>query len=459
MGGKQISVTRGVISRIDVDTLNVLRIQIDAAINPGNSGGPVFDEQGQVVGVSTSVIRNASNIGYIIPGKVVHMFLQMCADGMEASIEDRFCGLGSLVVRDEGRDLIRTSSVAQVVGGNLAEEPKHVPGITNLAILGAQNLESKALRRHLGLDELDLTGGVRIVGGRLVKDDTNATTNDGGGNGEISPTTKEKQQLNGSDRLQCNDVLLAVNDTPIGYDGTIQLSPTRPDERINFRVLVTCQRVGTKMMLDVLRDKKRQQLEVTLDSSRFLVPQYDDFDAYPLYAVCGGCVFSPLTLPLINEKKSTNKALAFSSYFKQQRSGHEQIIVLSKVLNDEVNVGYHGWTNMLLKSVNGYTCQNIQELVDVLTMKIQGETVEFHFQNSGNLSEVEADWVICMNMQEVIQSESRILSRHMIAGWCSIDAISRELYSAVEKADCPLVEKNTCWSTMRGLRKVLGGGD
>lgn len=35
MGGKQISVTRGVISRIDVDTLNVLRIQIDAAINPG----------------------------------------------------------------------------------------------------------------------------------------------------------------------------------------------------------------------------------------------------------------------------------------------------------------------------------------------------------------------------------------------------------------------------------------
>jgi S1-C subfamily serine protease len=39
LGGKQISVTRGVISRIDVDTLNVLRIQIDAAINPGNSGG------------------------------------------------------------------------------------------------------------------------------------------------------------------------------------------------------------------------------------------------------------------------------------------------------------------------------------------------------------------------------------------------------------------------------------
>ena len=40
-GGTQISVTRGVVSRIDVDGHSVLRIQIDAAINPGNSGGPV----------------------------------------------------------------------------------------------------------------------------------------------------------------------------------------------------------------------------------------------------------------------------------------------------------------------------------------------------------------------------------------------------------------------------------
>ena len=40
-GGTQISVTRGVVSRIDVDGDSVLRIQIDAAINPGNSGGPV----------------------------------------------------------------------------------------------------------------------------------------------------------------------------------------------------------------------------------------------------------------------------------------------------------------------------------------------------------------------------------------------------------------------------------
>ena len=37
LGGDNISVTRGVVSRIDVSHEALLRIQIDAAINPGNS--------------------------------------------------------------------------------------------------------------------------------------------------------------------------------------------------------------------------------------------------------------------------------------------------------------------------------------------------------------------------------------------------------------------------------------
>ena len=208
------------------------------------------------------------------------MFLEMCRDGIEAHLEDRFCGLGSLIVRSEEFG---------VTGGNMHAEdlPRHVPGITNLGILGAQNLESKALRRHLGLEELDILGGVRIVGGRSINEEITADSNEE----EESGSDKQELESNCMNRLQCNDVLLAINDTPIGYDGTIQLSPTRPDERINFRVLVTAEKVGTKVTLDVLRNKKRQKLDITLDSSRFLVAQYDDFDASPLYAVVGGCVF------------------------------------------------------------------------------------------------------------------------------------------------------------------------
>ena len=88
MGGERISVTRGVVSRIDfrpyshtgVDSH--LAIQIDAAINPGNSGGPVLQD-GKVVGVAFQGYsgRVAQNVGYMIPTPVIKRFLKDIEDG------------------------------------------------------------------------------------------------------------------------------------------------------------------------------------------------------------------------------------------------------------------------------------------------------------------------------------------------------------------------------------------
>ncbi|HWB05146.1 MAG TPA: trypsin-like peptidase domain-containing protein [Verrucomicrobiales bacterium] len=88
IGGERISVTRGVVSRVDYQEYTHsgvdqhLAIQIDAAINPGNSGGPVL--QGNAVigvafqGYSGSV---AQNTGYMIPVPVMKRFLKDVEDG------------------------------------------------------------------------------------------------------------------------------------------------------------------------------------------------------------------------------------------------------------------------------------------------------------------------------------------------------------------------------------------
>ncbi|XP_057870480.2 protease Do-like 2, chloroplastic isoform X2 [Cryptomeria japonica] len=82
LGGDTISVTKGVVSRIEVTSYahgaaDLLGIQIDAAINSGNSGGPAFNENGECIGVAFQVYRSddAENIGYVIPTTVVSHFL------------------------------------------------------------------------------------------------------------------------------------------------------------------------------------------------------------------------------------------------------------------------------------------------------------------------------------------------------------------------------------------------
>lgn len=94
VGGDRISVTEGVVSRIESDTYSHsaadehLVIQTDAAINPGNSGGPVVQD-GKVVGVAFQGLREAENIGYLIPTTVLEHFLKDIEDG-------RYDGFGSM---------------------------------------------------------------------------------------------------------------------------------------------------------------------------------------------------------------------------------------------------------------------------------------------------------------------------------------------------------------------------
>ncbi len=85
VGGESISVTSGIVSRIEIGPYShseeeLLIAQVDAALNPGNSGGPVI-ESGKLAGIALQILDGAENVGYVIPAPVVRHFLADVEDG------------------------------------------------------------------------------------------------------------------------------------------------------------------------------------------------------------------------------------------------------------------------------------------------------------------------------------------------------------------------------------------
>ncbi|WP_444910748.1 S1C family serine protease [Microbulbifer sp. TRSA005] len=85
IGGKSLSITRGVLSRVEHQYYAhaesyLMAGQIDAAINPGNSGGPVISG-GRIVGVAMQTNQSAENLGYFVPPSVIAHVLEDAKDG------------------------------------------------------------------------------------------------------------------------------------------------------------------------------------------------------------------------------------------------------------------------------------------------------------------------------------------------------------------------------------------
>ncbi len=115
IGGDRVSITRGIVSRMDVDTYSHSRIdqhltiQVDAAINPGNSGGPALQD-GKVIGVAFQVLTSGENLGYLIPPPVIRKFLEDVKDG----VYDGYTEFGTLHIPTTNPVLRRTLGLERV---------------------------------------------------------------------------------------------------------------------------------------------------------------------------------------------------------------------------------------------------------------------------------------------------------------------------------------------------------
>ena len=92
------SVTRGIVSALDRFIPNlpsyVPFIQTDASINPGNSGGPLFNENGEVIGINTLIMSNGGE-----KSQSGSIGLGFAVDGVYAQEVIKYLMTGEKIVR------------------------------------------------------------------------------------------------------------------------------------------------------------------------------------------------------------------------------------------------------------------------------------------------------------------------------------------------------------------------
>ena len=310
MGGRQVSVTEGVVSRLETSVYSHsqsaqhLTVQTDAAINPGNSGGPVF-QNGQVVGVAFQGLQSGDNIGYMIPTTIIEHFLKDIEDGL-------YDGFGKL-----GISLF--------------------PGIHN-----------PSYKKYLKVPQSE--DGVVITG--LV----------------LNSTSREILQK--SDVITKIDDFNIDNDGRIQIDGlTLELSEAIDRKQMGQEVKVVFYRDGEKQtaMLKIAKNEPILPWSSQYDE----VPEYRVF-AGLTFVVLSRNYLEEWGRSWITNIPFTLRYLFMESNQLNTNLGRKEYITLSEVLPDEINAYTAGFKGQVVESVNNIQINELSDLDAAFKKDVEG---------------------------------------------------------------------------------------
>eukprot|EP01012_Entosiphon_sulcatum_P023044 TRINITY_DN28024_c0_g1_i1.p1 TRINITY_DN28024_c0_g1~~TRINITY_DN28024_c0_g1_i1.p1 ORF type:complete len:575 (-),score=79.81 TRINITY_DN28024_c0_g1_i1:559-2238(-) len=360
-GGDQISITAGVVSRIEQQQYShallsphLLSIQIDAAINPGNSGGPAMLGD-KVVGVAFQALMSAENIGFIIPTVIIKHFM--------GTFEGQY---------DKSKP----------------KTPQYFPGFCSVGI-HCTDLGNKHYRSFLKMGDNDT--GVVVYDVR-----------------PISPAFG---------KLQTMDVLLQIDGQQIANDGSVRF---RGNERLKFEHLIQLKKQGEAVRFTVLRNGERLEVDVPAELTPLLVPNHNESGVSP-YVVLGGFVFTRLSMGYLLEwgdwwNNAPRRLSLLAAYEKVKVTG-EEAIVLSSILMHTINQGYNvqEYMDQRVVAINGTPIRNLCHLLECFNANTQ-EFVRFELADGR---------MIVLNYEAAKAHNDEILAKYGVPAPTSPDLAPR----------------------------------
>ncbi|SDC17931.1 DegQ family serine endoprotease [Ruegeria marina] len=152
-------------------------IQTDAAINKGNSGGPLFNMEGEVVGVNSAIYSptgGSVGLGFAVTSNIVeHVIADLREDGhvdrgwLGVSIQN----VGADIAAAMGLDSPNGALVSDVVEDSPADGSLN-PGDVIIAFEGKDVKSSADLPRLVGATEVGTKANVRVIRNGKAQDVT-----------------------------------------------------------------------------------------------------------------------------------------------------------------------------------------------------------------------------------------------------------------------------------------------
>ena len=383
VGGDSLSITSGVVSRIEMQeyaqaSAELLAIQIDAAINPGNSGGPVVNMEDEVIGVAFQSLseEDIENIGYVVPVNVINHFLD------DVKMNGRYSGVCGMGIK-------------------------------------LQNMENEDLRKYYNMTAEQT--------GILVS-----------GTAKLAPV---------SSLIFKGDVVLSIDGIRVANDGTIPFRQTKSGfrERVQLNYYFTQLFPSDQVKVEILRKGQRMVVNVPVWVPQALVPRIllskNVVDAEksrgtgsngsivggtPSFLIVGGLVFVPLSKEYLASEYNTEHMGDFESWAEDyrilsladqmKREEEEEVVLLSQVIAHTCNIGYEMHRNMQLVSLNGNPIKNLKGLKQLVDSFLETTTrpLLFEFANGQII-------VIDSNAGKVAQTQ--ICQEHFIPHHCSEDLL------------------------------------
>jgi hypothetical protein len=203
--------------------------------------------------------------------------------------------------------------------------------------------------------------------------------------------------------LEPRDVIMSIDGLPIANNGTVQYMG---NYRTRYDVVLGHRYIGDRIELAIKRGGIARTVELELRPWQPLVARarYDEPPAYFVYA---GLVFQTLTRDyLATWDKWWNKApKEFLNYYYLGYRTPEQneIVVLTQILADEINVGYGHLYNEAVAKIDGHVPRDMEDFVARLSAA-RG-VVEVQTTSGG---------IIMLDTDEVRKATPRILARYHI---------------------------------------------